>query len=145
MKFCEACHVVGEISQIRPPRTFNMKIRLQKKIRNFLQPRFSNIFLMPAIHILNHLLISQFQRRHFNLKIYNFVLHPVIVYGCETWSLTVPAQERLRFLENRLLRRILGLNKGPISGRVSVKTNVEIRKLIHQPLIKSVIESRRLR
>jgi hypothetical protein len=46
-----------------------------------------------------------------NLKIYKPIILPVIMYGCETWSLTLREEHRLRVFENRLLRRIFGLKR----------------------------------
>jgi hypothetical protein len=42
-------------------------------------------------------------------KIYNTIILPVILYGSETWSVTLREECRLRVLENRILRRIFGL------------------------------------
>jgi hypothetical protein len=39
---------------------------------------------------------------------YKTVILPVVLYGCETWSLTFGEEHRLRFFENRVLRRIFG-------------------------------------
>jgi hypothetical protein len=42
------------------------------------------------------------------IKIYKTIILPVILYGCETWSLTLREEHRLRVFENRVLRRIFG-------------------------------------
>jgi hypothetical protein len=42
------------------------------------------------------------------IKIYRTLILPVVLYGCETWSLTLREQRRLRVFENRVLRRIFG-------------------------------------
>jgi hypothetical protein len=42
------------------------------------------------------------------MRIYKTIILPVVLYGCETWSLAVREEPRLRVFENRLLRRILG-------------------------------------
>jgi hypothetical protein len=42
------------------------------------------------------------------IKIYKTVILPVVLYGCETWSLTLKEEHRLRIFENRVLRRIFG-------------------------------------
>ena len=42
------------------------------------------------------------------MYIYRIVILPVVLYGCETWSLTLREQHRLRVFENRVLRRIFG-------------------------------------
>ena len=42
------------------------------------------------------------------IKIYKTIMLPVVLYGCETWSLTLREESRLRVFENRILRRIFG-------------------------------------
>jgi hypothetical protein len=42
------------------------------------------------------------------IKIYKTIILPVVLYGCETWSLTLREEHRLRMFENRVLRRIFG-------------------------------------
>jgi hypothetical protein len=43
-----------------------------------------------------------------NIKIYRSIILPVVLYGCETWSVTLREEQRLRVFENRVLRRIFG-------------------------------------
>jgi hypothetical protein len=49
-------------------------------------------------------------------KIYRTVIWPVVLYGCEAWSLISRGERRLRVFENRVLRRIFGPTKGEITG-----------------------------
>jgi hypothetical protein len=46
--------------------------------------------------------------KNIKIKIYKTVILPVVLYGCETWSLTLREEHRLRVFENRVLRRIFG-------------------------------------
>jgi hypothetical protein len=46
--------------------------------------------------------------KNLKIKIYKTVILPVVLYGCETWSLTLREEHRLRVFENRVLRRIFG-------------------------------------
>jgi hypothetical protein len=46
--------------------------------------------------------------KNLQIKIYKIVILPVVLYGCETWSLTLKEEHRLRAFENRMLRRIFG-------------------------------------
>jgi hypothetical protein len=39
---------------------------------------------------------------------YKTIILPVVLYGCETWSLTLREEQRLRVFENRVLRQIFG-------------------------------------
>jgi len=47
-------------------------------------------------------------------KIYRNIILPVVLYGCETWSLTMREERRLRVFENRVLRRVFGLKRDEI-------------------------------
>jgi hypothetical protein len=49
--------------------------------------------------------------KNIEFKVYGTIILPVVVYGCETWSLTLREEQRLRVFENRVLRRILGLRE----------------------------------
>jgi hypothetical protein len=55
-----------------------------------------------------NLLSSRLISKNLNIKIYKTVIFPVVLYGCETWSLTLGEEHRLRFFEKRVLRRIFG-------------------------------------
>jgi hypothetical protein len=46
------------------------------------------------------------------IKIYKTIILPMVLYGCETWSLTLREEHRLRVFENRVLRRIFGPKRG---------------------------------
>ena len=51
-------------------------------------------------------------------KIYRNIILPVVLYGCETLSLTVREERWLRVFENRVLRRIFGPNRDEVKGGV---------------------------
>jgi hypothetical protein len=55
-----------------------------------------------------NLLSSRLISKNLKTKIYKTVIVPVVLYGCETWSLTLREEHRLRVFENRVLRRIFG-------------------------------------
>jgi hypothetical protein len=48
------------------------------------------------------------------VRIYKTIILPVVLYGCETWSLTVREEDKLRVFENRVLRRIEGWSDGRV-------------------------------
>jgi hypothetical protein len=56
-------------------------------------------------------LVSCLLHNNLKIKIYKTIVLPVVLYGCETWSLTLGKEYRLRVFENRMLRRILGLKR----------------------------------
>ena len=56
-----------------------------------------------------NLLSSSLLFKKLKIKIYRTIKLPVVLYGCETWSLTLREERRLRVFENRVLRKYLGL------------------------------------
>jgi hypothetical protein len=63
------------------------------------------------------------------VKIYKPIILPVVLYGCETWSLTLREEHRLRAFENRLLRRIFGLKRDEGTGEWRKLHNEELHIL----------------
>ena len=61
-------------------------------------------------------LSSSLLSKNLKIKIYRTIILPVVLYGCETWSLTLRETRRLRVLENRVLRRIFGLRRDDVTG-----------------------------
>jgi hypothetical protein len=59
----------------------------------------------------------------------------VVLYGCETWSLTLREEHRLRVFENRVLRRIFGLKRDEVRGEWRKLRNEELRDLYSSPSI----------
>ena len=70
---------------------------------------------------------------------------PVVLYGCETWSLTLREKLRLRVFENRVLRRIFGPKRDEVKGEYRKLHNEELNDLYSSPKIVRVIKSRRMR
>jgi hypothetical protein len=54
--------------------------------------------------------------RNLKIKIYRTIILPVVLYGCETWSLTLREEHRLRVFENRVLRRVFGPKRDEVTG-----------------------------
>ena len=52
--------------------------------------------------------VFQFAIQKLKIEIYRTIILPVVLYGCETWSLTVREEDRLRVFENKVLRRVFG-------------------------------------
>ena len=59
-------------------------------------------------HSVQNLLSSSLLSKNIKIRIYRTTILSVVLYGCETWSLTMEEERRLRVLENRVLRRIFG-------------------------------------
>jgi hypothetical protein len=69
----------------------------------------------------------------------------VVLYGCETWSLTLREENRLRVFENRVLRRIFGPKRDEVTGEWRKLHNEELHILYSSPDIIRQIKSRRMR
>jgi len=79
------------------------------------------------------------------MKIHRTTILSVVLYGYETWSITLTEERRLRLFENRVLRRIFGLKTGEGTGEQRRLHNEELYVLYSSPNISRVIKSRRMR
>jgi len=70
---------------------------------------------------------------------------PVVLYECETWSLTLREERKLRVFENMVLRRIFGPRRVEVTGEWSRLHNEKLNDLYSSPKIVRVIKSRRMR
>jgi hypothetical protein len=69
----------------------------------------------------------------------------VVLYGCETWSLTLREENRLRVFENRVLRRVFGSKRNEVTGDWRKLHNEELHTLYSSPSIIRIIKSRRMK
>jgi len=67
-------------------------------------------------HLVQNLLSSSLLYKKLKIKIYRTIILPVVLYGCETWSLTLREERRLRVFENRVLRGIFGAKRDEVTG-----------------------------
>ena len=67
-------------------------------------------------HSVQNLLSSRLLSKNLKIKIYRTIILPVVLYGCETWSLTLREERRLRVCENRVLRRVFGPKRDEVTG-----------------------------
>jgi hypothetical protein len=70
---------------------------------------------------------------------------PVVLYGCEIWSLTLREEHRLRVFENRVLRRMFGSKRDEVMGKWRKLHNEELCDLYSSPSIIRIMKSRRMR
>ena len=66
--------------------------------------------------MVQNLLSSRLLSKNLNIKIYRITVLAVVLYGCETWSLTLREERKLRVFENMVLRRIFGPRTDKVTG-----------------------------
>ena len=76
-----------------------------------------------------YLLFSSLLFKKLKIKIYRTIILPVVLYGCETWSLTLSEERRLRVFENRVLRREFGPKREEVTGEWRKLHNEELSDL----------------
>jgi hypothetical protein len=90
-------------------------------------------------------LSSSLLSKNVKIKIYRTITLPVVLYGCESRSLTLREECRLRVFENKVLRRIFRPKRDEVTGEWRRLHNKELHALYSSPNIIRVIKSRRLR
>jgi hypothetical protein len=83
--------------------------------------------------------------KNLKIKIYRTINLPFVMYGCETWSLTLREERRLRVLENRVLWRILWLKRHEVTGEWRKLHNEELDDLYCSPNIIRLVKTKRMR
>jgi hypothetical protein len=83
--------------------------------------------------------------RNVKVKIYKTIIVTVVLYGCETWSLTLREEHRLRVFENRVLRRIFGPKRDEVTGEWRKLYNEELHNFYSYPDIIRQFKARRMR
>jgi len=63
-----------------------------------------------------NLLSSGLLPKDLMIKVYRTIILPIVWYGCETWSLKLRKERRLRVFENRILKRIFGPKRDELTG-----------------------------
>jgi len=70
-----------------------------------------------CFHSVQNLLPSRLLSKNLKIKIYRTTILPVVLYGCETWSLTLREERKLRVFENMALGRIFGPRRDEVTGK----------------------------
>jgi len=83
---------------------------IQEEIKNRLRSKNA------CYHLVQNLLSFSLLSKNLKIKTYRTIILPVVLYGCETWLLTLREKRRLRVYENRVLRRIFGPKRDENKG-----------------------------
>jgi hypothetical protein len=102
---------------------------IQEEIRRRLKSRNA------CYHSVQNLLPSRLLSKNVKIRIYESVILPAVLYICETWSLTLREEHRLRVFENRVLRRIFGQLIDEVKGGGRKVHNEELHNLYSSPSI----------
>jgi len=92
-------------------------------------------------NLLSYRLLS----KNLKIKIYRTIILPVVLYGCETWSLTLREEHRLRVFDNRVLKKVFGPRRDEVTGEWRKLHNEELNDLYSLPNIVRVVKLRRMR
>jgi hypothetical protein len=117
------------------------------KNRNLIQEEIKRILNSgnTCYHSVQNLLSSRLLSKNVKLRTHETIILPVVLCGCETWSLTLREEQRLRVLENRVLRRIYKPKRGEIIGGWRKRYGDEIHNLYSFPSIITITKSWRMR
>jgi hypothetical protein len=86
----------------------------QNSIQEEIKSRFNSG--NACYYSVQNLLSSSLLSKNLKRKIYKSIILPLVLYGCETWSLTLREERRLRVFENRVLRRVFGSKRDEVRG-----------------------------
>jgi hypothetical protein len=92
-----------------------------------------------------NLLSSRLLSKNLKIRIYKSIILPVVLYGCETWSVTLREEHRLRVFENRVLRRIFEPMRDEVAEEWRKLHNEELHDLYSSPSIIRIIKSQGMR
>jgi hypothetical protein len=91
-------------------------------------------------HSAQNLLSSRLLSKNLQMLIYKTIILPLVLYGCETWSLTLGEEHRLKVFENRVLRRIFRPKRDEVTGEWRKLHNEELCDLYSSPSIIKIIK-----
>jgi hypothetical protein len=82
-----------------------------------------------------NVLTSSLLSNNIKIKIEMTIILPVVVYGCETWSLALREERKLRVFGNRLMRRLFGPKRDEVTGETRKLRNEELNDFYCSPIL----------
>ena len=111
-----------------------MSMIIKMKINTIIMAIMVVVVVISSHSVQNHLSYISLSK-NLKIKIYRNKILPFVMYGCETWSLTLREERRLRVFENRVLRGILGPKRDEVTGEWRKLCNEELNDLYCSPNI----------
>ena len=104
-------------------RSGNIQHSIPEEIKSRLRSRNA------CYHSVQNLMSSRLLSKNLKIKIYRTIILPIVLYGRETWSLTLREERRLRVFENKVLRRIFGPRRDEVMAELRRLHNEELNDL----------------
>jgi hypothetical protein len=101
--------------------------------------------MLATVQIRTIFLSSRLLSKNIKIRIYKNIILPLVLYGCETWSLILREEHRVRVFENWVLRRMFGSKRNEVTGVQRKLHNGEIHNLYSSLNIIRMIKSRSMR
>ena len=106
-----------------------MKISIQEEIKSAFKSGNA------CYHSIKNFLSSSLLSKTTEIKMYRTIFLPLCLNACETWSLTLREERRLRVFENKMLRKIFGPKMNDVTGEWRKLHNEEINDLYSSPIL----------
>ena len=125
--------IISSIQRVEEFKYLGTTLRNQSSIQEEIKSRLK--LGNACYYSMQNLLSSSLLSKNLKIKIYRTIILSVVLYGCETWSLTLREERRLRVFENRVLRRVFGSKRDEITGEWRKLHNEELRNLYSLPIL----------
>jgi hypothetical protein len=124
-------------------RYLEMTVTNQNLIQEEIKSRLN--FGNTCHHSVQNLMSSRLVSKNVEIILYKTIILPVVLYGCQTWSLALREEHRLRMFQNAMLRRIFGLKRDKVIGGWRKLHSEVLRNVYSSPGIIRMTKSRRRR
>jgi hypothetical protein len=118
-------------------------VRNQNSNQEEIKSRFNS--RNPFCQLVKNLLSSRLLSKNLKIKIYKTTILPVVFYVCETWSLILREERRLRLFDNKVHWRIFGPKRDEVTGKWRRMHTEKLNDLYYSPNVIGVVKSRRNR